>query len=304
MPTQTLNHRYDSAGRLTSVDDSYLSGLFSSGCANGTSRCFGSVAPAYDPAGNLTGLTLYGAGGTSYAQGFQYDVLNRLKTLTQDSVAQAIYSYNPQGFRTSALTGDGNTTSWTYYTNGDLASITQPMAGSTTTSWNLTYNGAHQILSEGLSDNSFENGDTNPGNTYAVNVLNQYTTVNGVTQADDKNGNLISDGTWTYQYDEENRLRQASGPGTAQYDYDPLGRRRAKLANGVVTFYTSDGAEEVAEWSTTGALNTRYGNGITTDDHVTMFDYTCATPPCRYYYHTDWHGSTVILGNQTGGIAA
>jgi RHS repeat-associated protein len=57
---------------------------------------------------------------------------------------------------------------------------------------------------------------------YGVNGLNQYTTAGTASFTYDLNGNLTSDGSRTFTYDEENRLVAASGGVTLRYD--PLGR--------------------------------------------------------------------------------
>ena len=73
--------------------------------------------------------------------------------------------------------------------------------------------------------------------SYTANVLNQYTAVGSVSPTYDGNGNLTSDGTYTFGYDAENRLTSASGAGTtATYAFDAQGRRKTKTVNG--TTYT------------------------------------------------------------------
>lgn len=296
--TQILSNRYDTAERLISVDDSYLAGLF--GCAAGTSRCFGSVVATYDPSGNLATQTLYGSGNTSYTETYTYDSLNRMLTLNGEGSAHANYQpYDLLGNPTSATWGDGSKSTWNYRENGDLTGLTH-IVGTTTTTWGLTSSGAHQIVGEATSSSSVEMQASITGQTYAVNNLNQYTSVNGTTESYDKNGNLTGDGVWTYEYDEEGRLRQALGPHTVLYDYDPISRRRAKRVDGVWTYFSSDHAEEVADWSSSGVITARYLNGTGTDDHVAMLDYAspgCNPNPCKYYYHRDWHGSIVMLSN-------
>ena len=213
----------------------------------------------------------------------------------------AYATYAALGWPTSATWGNASSTSWGFQDNGDMTALSQ-VVGTSTTGWALSHNGAHQITGESLTNNSLEMKASTTGLTYAVNSLNQYTTVNSTAQTYDKNGNLTGDGTWTYEYDEENRLRNAAGPHTALYDYDPLGRRRSKTVDtATTTYYTSDGAEEVAEWTGTGALSTRYLNGISTDNHVAMLAYNTTTGALthRYYYHPDWHGSTMLLSDET-----
>ncbi len=308
--SQTLRDRYDTAKRLKSVDDTLLQGLFNAGCTTGTSRCFGSVVSGLDLAGNRTGLTLYGAGGTTtYPETYAYDALDRMTTLSDSLATHAGYSpYDALGRPTAATWGNTSSTHWGFQDNDDLTSLSHTV-GSATTAWGLSHDGSHQIIGETLSDNSLEMKTASTAVSYAVNSLNQYSTVGATTQGYDKDGNLTGDGTWTYEYDEENRLRKATGPHTVLYDYDPAGRRRSKSVDGVLTYYTSDGAEEIAEWAGSGALTTRYVNGTATDDHIAMLDYSgaCATAPatpCRYYYHPDWHGSTVLLSNSANAVSS
>ena len=73
--------------------------------------------------------------------------------------------------------------------------------------------------------------------------------MNGALFSYDLNGNLISDGVFSYEYDEENQLRSVVGNGiTVSYDYDPLGRRHSKaVSSGGTTKYIWDGPEEIEE---------------------------------------------------------
>ncbi len=75
------------------------------------------------------------------------------------------------------------------------------------------------------------------------------------------NGNLTSDGTFTYGYDAENRLISASGPGlTASYAYDAQGRRKSKTVGSTTTIYVTDtDNREVLEYNgTSGAIGNWY----------------------------------------------
>ncbi len=108
----------------------------------------------------------------------------------------------------------------------------------------------------------------------AANNLNQYVSVTqgaspSVTLTHDADGNLTGEGTWTFAYDAENRLRTANRAGTAaMHLYDPLGRRQAKVVNRVTTSFLSDGDEEVAEYTGAGALQRRYIPGPGTDQPI------------------------------------
>ncbi|MFN9358285.1 MAG: RHS repeat-associated core domain-containing protein [Alphaproteobacteria bacterium] len=142
----------------------------------------------------------------------------------------------------------------------------------------------------------------------AANNLNQYVSVTqgaspSVTLTHDANGNLTNEGTWTFAYDAENRLRTANRAGTAaSYLYDPLGRRQAKIVNGVTTSFLSDGSEEVAEYTGAGALLRRYIPGPGTDQPIAMVTPAGASHT-RSYFHVNRQGSTVAMSNDAGVMA-
>jgi RHS repeat-associated protein len=142
----------------------------------------------------------------------------------------------------------------------------------------------------------------------AANNLNQYVSVSqgaspAVTLTHDANGNLTGEGTWTFAYDAENRLRTANRAGTAaSYLYDPLGRRQAKVVNGVTTSFLSDGDEEVAEYTGAGALLRRYIPGPGTDQPIAMVTPAGASHT-RSYFHVNRQGSTVAMSNDAGVMA-
>lgn len=71
--------------------------------------------------------------------------------------------------------------------------------------------------------------------SYSANALNQYTSITGlaVNHADGR-GNLTQLGGWTYVYDADNRLKQASTTGnTMEFFYDPEGRLTRVNRNGI-----------------------------------------------------------------------
>ena len=93
-----------------------------------------------------------------------------------------------------------------------------------------------------MTDNSWLNYPAATPSTvsYTANALNQSTAVGAVTPSYDGNGNLTSDGTFTFGYDAENRLTSAVGAGnTASYAYDAQGRRKTKAVNGTLRTISS-----------------------------------------------------------------
>jgi RHS repeat-associated protein len=100
---------------------------------------------------------------------------------------------------------------------------------------------------------------------YAVNGLNQYTSVGAAAFGYDADGDLVSDGRSTYGYDAENRLISATGAVTAALVYDPLGRlwQTSGPSTGTTTFL-HDGDQIAVEYNGAGALLRRYlwGPGV------------------------------------------
>lgn len=71
-------------------------------------------------------------------------------------------------------------------------------------------------------------------------AANEQTAFAGAALTYDNNGNLTSDGLNTYQWDARNRLVAISGGATANFVYDPLGRRTSKTVNSVVSQFAYD----------------------------------------------------------------
>jgi RHS repeat-associated protein len=137
---------------------------------------------------------------------------------------------------------------------------TPPAASSAT--FNFAYDATNRRIGQTATDNSWWSYPTTATNvSYTANALNQYTAVGAVTPTYDGNGNLTSDGTFTYGYDAENRLTSVSGSGlTASYAYDAQGRRKSKTVNGATTIYVTDASNrEVLEYNgSSGTLNNWY----------------------------------------------
>jgi RHS repeat-associated protein len=221
----------------------------------------------------------------------------------------ATYVQDPLSRRTSLVYGNGTTQSYAWSQAGDLTAHTHTLLGTVNT-WTLGYSKAHQLVSEAASNAAWGHvASVDETTSYgAANNLNQYVTVTqgvspSVTLTHDANGNLTGEGTWTFAYDAENRLRTANRAATAAtYLYDPLGRRQAKIVNGVTTSFLSDGSEEVAEYTGAGGLLRRYVPGPGTDQPIAMITPVGASHT-RSYFHVNRQGSTVAMSNDAGVMA-
>jgi RHS repeat-associated protein len=294
---QGLTYGLDSAKRVTGVAQSAPN-------ITGTRT----VTYELDKAGNKTRAIWP----DSYYVTYQFDDINRMTTVTENGTfVLATYVWDPLSRRASLAYGNGTTQSYSYSKAGDLETHTHTITGNSNT-WTNSYTKAHQLLSEAASNAAwvFQPAVNETTSYGSANNLNQYVTVIHAanpmaTLYYDGNGNLTGEGTWDFEYDAENRLTKASNATTgttAQYLYDPMGRRQAKIVGSVTTSFLSDGAEEIAEYDGAGGLLRRYIPGPGTDQPIAM-----VTPSGgghqHSYFHTNRQGSTVAMSNDAGTVS-
>jgi len=133
------------------------------------------------------------------------------------------------------------------------------------------------------------------------NVMNEIISVGGISYDYDDNGNLIDDGTNTYEYDYDNRLvkvtAKSDGTVLAKYKYDAFGRRIEKQHSSVISTYFYD-VNRVIEEHVDGAVESVFVYGASIDEPVSI-----ERDGQSYYYHTNALGSVVALTNGSGVIA-
>ncbi|HEY2033150.1 MAG TPA: RHS repeat-associated core domain-containing protein [Rhizomicrobium sp.] len=292
----TIAYGYDSAGRATSE-------------ANTIAGLTGTKTASYmlDQNGNRTRLTWP----DGYYVNYDYDALNRMATATDSLGASlATYGYDTLSRRTNLLYGNGASMAYTYSPAGDLRTLNHDMAGSSNDPhFTYQYTNAHQLYTETVSDADYLwQPAANASTSYTPNNLNQYSTVASVPFAYDLKGNLTNDGVFSYTYDAENRMLTA-GPVTT-YAYDPLGRRTKKTAPaapvwGMVnwnsfawtasstasTYFVDSGTDEIAEYSSAGALTTRYVPGPAIDEPIAQVK----SDGTHSYFHTNRQGSVIAM---------
>ena len=148
---------------------------------------------------------------------------------------------------------------------------------------------------------------------------NEITQIGVVPILSDANGNTSDDGTYLYNYDEENRLTQVTRKSDARvigrYEYDALGRRIKKVADpflhrggqkigtgknvaatptAVETRYFYDDSRIIEEQTATGVTQATYVYGNYVDEILTM-DRTAT-----YYYHQNSLWSVAAITNAAG----
>ncbi len=159
-----------------------------------------------------------------------------------------------------------------------------PPAASSSAGFSFSYDANNRRINQTASDNSWWKY---PPNTASVtkctpNNLNQYIMVDSASPTYDGNGNLTSDGHFTFCYDVESRLTSVLSAGTcaaptttvASYAYDAQGRRKSKTVGANTTVYVTDADNrEVLEYNgTSGALQTWYAFGLGPDEALNQMN--------------------------------
>jgi RHS repeat-associated protein len=200
----------------------------------------GSVGFTYDKVGRLISQTVTGQPSTSYS----YDNANRLSTISQ-GLATVGFTYDTAGRRATLTPPNGVVTEYGYDAASQLTSLTY-RSGATTIG-DLTYsydqNGRRKTMGGSLA----RTGLPQPLSVANYDAANRLTQRGAATLSYDANGNLTNDGTNTYTWDARNQLVSISGAVSANFQYDPFGRRVRTTINGSTTDYLYDGANVVQE---------------------------------------------------------
>ena len=189
-------------------------------------------------------------------------VTNLVSSITQPGCTCG-YGYDDNGNIASA-TLNGKWTGYTYDELGQLIQVndhSDTRSGENGTTWKYTYDLGGNILKK---ERFAYNDTTNPLETVTytygdANWRDKLTAVNGNAIAYDAIGNPLSDGTWTYTWQNGRQLQKMQKLGvTAEFVYNADGLRVQKTVNGVVTKYTLHGKNVVHMTSGTDELHFFY----------------------------------------------
>ena len=189
-------------------------------------------------------------------------VTNLVASITQPG-CNCGYGYDDNGNIASA-TLNGKWTGYTYDALGQLVQVndrSDTRSGENGTTWKYTYDLGGNILKKErfayadtttpLETVTYEYGD--------ANWRDKLTAVNGNAIAYDAIGNPLSDGTWTYTWQNGRQLQKMQKSGvTAEFVYNADGLRVQKTVNGVATKYTLHGKNVVHMTSGTDELHFFY----------------------------------------------
>lgn len=299
---------YDLCGRITMVSTPVVSGNPASGDFLYTYDALGrllslempdgkEVQQEFDQNGNLVKTTWP----DGYYVDRDYDELNRLVSieLNGSGTPEVQYTYDNLSRRTSCILGNGVVTDYEYNWDNTVSSIEHTFSGSSV-KFDYAYNGAKELVSQTVDDAAFMWHPISAGTvTYGTATgTNTYPTVGGVTQVNDDNGCLTSDGVWNFVYDAEQHLIEASdGTTTVTFKYDGEHHQIQKAVGGTKLRYLYSDWQKIAEYDANmDTLNTRYVYGLGSDEPIIAVD-NVGVPT---YLHSDRVGSIVAVSDNTG----
>ena len=324
-PTGTYAFAYDNMGRLigTTTNYTFLTGkTFSnsysydaaSNRAGFTDPETGSTTYAYDTLNRLQTLTPPAAF-TAGSFGFSYDALSRRTQMTRPNTVATNYGYDNLSHLTSVLHQlSGSTIDGATYTVDNAGNRTAKTDQRVAVTANYGYDNIYQLLSATQGANTTESYTYDPvGNrlsslgvaSYTNNTSNELTATSLATYGYDLNGNATtkndSTGITTYGWDYENRLTSVTLPasgGTVSFAYDPFGRRIKKVSASATSVFAYDGDNLIEETSASGAVVTRYSQGLNIDEPLAMLRSGATS-----FYNADGLGSVTSLANTSGSLA-
>jgi RHS repeat-associated protein len=288
----TVNYStYDAGNRLKQVVDS-ISGTITRGyddldrlTSDATPQ--GTASYTYDNASRRASLTVSGQAVENYT----FDNANRLTQIIQGSTTVS-FGYDGASRRTTLTLPDGVVTSYSYDSASQLTGINY-QNGSTTLG-NLTY--SYDLLGRraGVGGSFARTGLPLAVNQTSYNADNELTTWGTANLFYDLNGNMTSDGTHSYTWDARNQLKQVDAGASANFVYDPFGRRNSKTIAGTTTTLLYDGSNAVQETIGANVANSLMG-GV--DEVFQRADSSGARS-----FLSDALGSSLALADGTGTI--
>ena len=334
-PRANVFYTYDSRGKLSSIRDSEqgFSGrilyeyndkgkLISTGHPSGfyvppsssSSKHVNGLILHYDRADRITGYRYPNGVETSltYHPGGQNLLREIEHSLGSSTISSFTYSHDVRSYITKMSTARANlqvnsTLTYSYDTLGRLVSATRPMG---TVADSFTYDVAGNRLRE--------TGDM-VDSTYGTE--NQLLGDKDYSYLYDKNGNRIrktnlATGEVTeYHWSYENQLikivvkpsLQGEARKTAEFVYDPFGRKIQVNDNGVITRYVYDRGNIFLEFDARNIFRARYIYGQQMDSILKVerdkSPYTDSSLLRQeYYYHRDHLGNVTEITNAKGEV--
>ncbi len=224
---------------------------------------------------------------------YSYDAASRVKQITQGT-AGVSFTYDAVGRRTSMTLPNSVVAQYTYDTDSHLTGIIYQLGARLLGNLTYAYDADGRITQKGGSYAATNLPAALSSATY--NADNQLTVRGGTSYGYDLNGNLKTDGTNTYTWDNRNQLGSITGGTTAAFQYDAFGRRIGKTLAGITTTLLYDENNIVEELSGSTATATLL-TGLGVDETYSRTD---SFGP--RYLLSELLGSTIALTDAAGVI--
>ena len=179
-------------------------------------------------------------------------------------------------------------------TNTSTTPTMDTMAATSTIQRSVTYN-----LDK--AGNRLSIVDTGTTKTYAPNILNQYTSAEGLSVTNGSEHEIASYQGVNYTYINDGRVSAATdGVNNYSVAYDALGRCVKRTLNANTAYYIYDGERPILEyWSGIIIASNVYGKGI---DEILMRTDIQVNGNQPYYYQQDHEGSVTHLTDASGNV--
>lgn len=205
---------------------------------------------------------------------YSYDSANRLTSIVQGPSIVA-FTYDNAGRRNTLTYPNGIVATSTYDSANQLTNLAYTLNGNPVGDLTYAYDAAGKRTSVG---GTWARTGLPPALAAATyDAANRVTTRNGVNLSHDLNGNLIGDGLSTYSWNARNQLVALSGGTAASFNYDGLGRRRAKTVSGTTSNFLYDGLNLVQELTSGGTPTANLLGGLGIDEVFTRIDAAAAS---------------------------
>lgn len=209
-----------------------------------------------------------GAGTLIVAYDYSYDVAHRLASVTDSRGQKTLtYTWSPGGRLARVQDGDEHRASYAYDAVGRLSSIAAPNGEHVSFVWDAGGRLVEQRLKSGFRTTQtwFEDGSLKERkNLYNTTTRSSHVFTLDVqgrraTQSENIGGTTKS---WTYLYDNLDRLTSASDGTAETYAYDIWGNRRSKTRSGVTTAYLYDEAHRLTDIRADGDTGALIGAAV------------------------------------------
>lgn len=231
---------------------------------------------------------------------------NWVSEITDSSISSLNFTYNPIGNqlsiqRAGVAFSKQDTRTYSYNSRNEL--ITSSTSIDNDYAFTYTYDSIGNRLTASQTGINYD---------YMSNELNQYKKVNSENLAYDFDGNIITNGQWTYSWDGENRLKSATdGNMYLEFEYDYLSRRISKKVynNSALIKHTYFIYDEYKLIEELDAINnntslfkyTWQPKSLGLDVPLTVQD---SSENKIYYYHTDSNKNIINMTDVEGNIVA